>query len=111
MYLGCLKPFLRCRFGAQSKKYRPKGKAAKIQEAFDVPSYVLHHIMMGQNWPEGDASYHRKISIPSLLVYGMKDPLVSLGLYLFISLLYNASNYINGCVIQKRYFRNVVSLE
>merc|ERR1712223_1697957 len=76
--IGCLKPFLRCRFGAQSKKYRPKGKAAKIQEAFDVPSYVLHHIMMGQNWPEGDASYHRKISIPSLLVYGMKDPLVSL---------------------------------
>ena len=48
IYLGCLKPFLRCRFGAQSKKYRPKGKAAKIQEAFDVPSYVLHHIMMGQ---------------------------------------------------------------
>lgn len=31
----------------------PKGKAAKIQEAFDIPSYVLHHIMMGQKWPEG----------------------------------------------------------
>ena len=26
----------------------------------------------------GDASYHRKIQIPTLLVYGMKDPLVSL---------------------------------
>ena len=26
----------------------------------------------------GDAAYHRKISVPTLLVYGMKDPLVSL---------------------------------
>ena len=51
--IGCLKPLLKCRFGAQSKKYRPKGKASKIQESFDVPAYVLHHIMMGQNWPEG----------------------------------------------------------
>ena len=53
-FIGCLKPLLRCRFGAQSKKYRPKGKAAKIQESFDVPAYVLHHVMMGQNWPEGN---------------------------------------------------------
>ena len=26
----------------------------------------------------GDAAYHRKIGIPTLLAYGMKDPLVSL---------------------------------
>ena len=48
--------YFRCKFGAQGKKYRPKGKSTKIQESFDVPSYVLHHVMMGQNWPEGE--YH-----------------------------------------------------
>jgi abhydrolase domain-containing protein 8 len=26
----------------------------------------------------GDASFHRRISIPTLLIYGLKDPLVSL---------------------------------
>ena len=26
----------------------------------------------------GDASFHRKLGVPTLLVYGMKDPLVSL---------------------------------
>ena len=76
-FLSCLKPLLKCRFGS-SQKYKPRGKSTKIQQVFDVPGYVLHHVMMGQFWPEGDASYHRKIGVPTLLVYGMKDPLVSL---------------------------------
>ncbi len=97
-WLGCLKPFLKCKYGSK-RKYKSSavpGKSKKIHEAFDVPSYVLHHMIMGQNWPEGeltlssmsltlthdlvagDASYHRKIGLPTLLVYGMKDPLVSL---------------------------------
>ena len=50
--IGCLKPFLKCRFGS-SQKYVSRGKATKIQEAFDVPAYVLHHVLMGQLWPEG----------------------------------------------------------
>merc|ERR1711899_58660 len=75
--LACIKPFLKCRFGS-SRKYKARGKAAKIQQVFDIPAYVLHHVMMGQLWPEGDASFHRKLSVPTLLVYGMKDPLVSL---------------------------------
>jgi len=75
--LACIKPFLKCRFGS-SRKYKARGKAAKIQQVFDIPAYVLHHVMMGQLWPEGDASFHRKLGVPTLLVYGMKDPLVSL---------------------------------
>ena len=51
--IGCLKPFLKCRFGT-SQKYVSRGKATKIQEAFDVPAYVLHHVLMGQLWPEGE---------------------------------------------------------
>ena len=50
--IACLKPFLKCRFGT-SQKYEARGKASKIQESFDVPAYVLHHVLMGQLWPEG----------------------------------------------------------
>ena len=50
--LACIKPFLKCRFGS-SRKYKARGKAAKIQQVFDIPAYVLHHVMMGQIWPEG----------------------------------------------------------
>jgi len=34
--------------------------------------------MRGQNWPEGDAAFHRRILIPTLLVHGMKDTEVTL---------------------------------
>lgn len=43
-----------------------------------LPSYVRHHIAMGQTWLEGDVAFHRKIVMPTLLVHGLKDPFVSL---------------------------------
>ncbi|CAG0916294.1 unnamed protein product [Notodromas monacha] len=49
-----------------------------LSQAYDIPPYVLHHVMRGQIWPEGDSSFHRKIAVPVLLVYGLQDPLVSL---------------------------------
>ncbi|TRY63947.1 hypothetical protein TCAL_03585 [Tigriopus californicus] len=75
--VSCMKPFLRCGFLRQ-QQYNPRGRQIKFQRAFDVPSYVFKHIMAGQHWPEGDPTFHRRISTPSLLVYGMKDPFVSL---------------------------------
>lgn len=75
--VSCMKPFLRCGFLRQ-QQYNPRGRQIKFQRAFDVPSYVFKHIMAGQHWPEGDATFHRRISTPSLLVYGLKDPFVSL---------------------------------
>lgn len=76
--VSCLvKPLLKCGFLKQ-KKYNPRGKAIKFQEAYDVPSYVFKHIMNGQHWPEGDIAFHRRITVPTLLVYGLKDPFVSL---------------------------------
>lgn len=80
--VSCLKPLLKC--GLFRKPSRPKqnagvrGRTIKFPEALDVPGYVLKHIMNGQHWPEGDATFHRRITIPVLLVYGLKDPLVSL---------------------------------
>lgn len=43
-----------------------------------LPSYVRHHLAVGQVWPEGDVAFHRKIAVPTLLVYGLKDKFVSL---------------------------------
>ena len=35
-------------------------------------------ILRGQYWPEGDASFHRRLNQPTLLLYGMRDPFISL---------------------------------
>ena len=43
-----------------------------------IPQYVLEYIKKGQNWPEGDAAFHRKILIPTLLIHGMEDINVTL---------------------------------
>lgn len=59
--------------------YSSRGKhfdACEPQTA--VPSYVLRYIMEGQNWPEGDAAFHRRILIPTLLVHGLQDSSVTL---------------------------------
>lgn len=76
--VGCLRRVLECKFKNQQQKYNPRGKTIKFKEAFDVPAYVFQHVMAGQTWPEGDAGFHRRVTIPTLLVYGMRDTLVSL---------------------------------
>ena len=43
-----------------------------------LPTYVRHHLAVGQSWPEGDVAFHRKITVPTLLVHGLKDQHVSL---------------------------------
>lgn len=77
--LDCAKRVLECKWKAeQQHKYNPRGKTIKFNKAFDVPGYVFKHMMTGQVWPEGDAGFHRRVSCPTLLVYGMRDNLVSL---------------------------------
>lgn len=76
--INFLRLALECKFRNQQHKYNPRGKTIKFKEAFDVPSYVFKYVMLGQVWPEGDAGFHRRISVPTLLVYGMRDSLVSL---------------------------------
>jgi hypothetical protein len=43
-----------------------------------VPHYVLRYVAQGQDWPEGDATFHRRILAPTLLVHGLQDPYVTL---------------------------------
>jgi len=32
----------------------------------------------GQIWPDGDPAFYRRITVPTLLVYGMRDKVVNL---------------------------------
>lgn len=48
------------------------------EDAFNVPTYVLRHTMNGQIWPDGDEFFHNWLMCPTLLIYGLKDELVSL---------------------------------
>ena len=73
-----LKTVMECKYKSQQNKYSPRGKTIKYRETFDIPRYVLNHIAAGALWPEGDAALHRRITVPTLLVYGMRDDLVSL---------------------------------
>ena len=74
-----LKRMVECKAkNSQNSKYSPRGKTIKFRESFDIPKYVIRHVAAGALWPEGDAALHRRITVPTLLVYGMKDSLVSL---------------------------------
>ena len=76
--MALLRRILECKARGSHQKYNPRGKSLRFREAYDVPSYVLQHVMTGQIWPEGDAGFHRRVTVPTLLVYGMRDCLVSL---------------------------------
>ncbi|GLH14391.1 Uncharacterized protein GBIM_18807 [Gryllus bimaculatus] len=75
----CLKPLLFCGL-KRDILYVPCGKHIETADSIKagVPSYVLNHIARGQDWPEGDSAFHRRILVPTLLVHGMKDPYVTL---------------------------------
>ncbi|KAG8233818.1 hypothetical protein J437_LFUL008039, partial [Ladona fulva] len=58
--------------------YGPRGKHLHPCCTYELPPYVLKHVERGQEWVEGDAAFHRRIMVPTLLVHGLKDPYISL---------------------------------
>ena len=75
----CVKPFLKCGAFLQHQKEKAagningnsssmtsssaaasvaarRGKNNYFKNTLDIPPYVLHHILMGQHWPEGKSS-------------------------------------------------------
>ncbi|KAF5274523.1 hypothetical protein FQA39_LY07135 [Lamprigera yunnana] len=73
-----LKPFVFCGM-RRTLFYSLRGKhfnACDTENA--VPSHILRYFADGQNWPEGDAAFHRRILIPTLLVHGLQDTLITL---------------------------------
>ncbi|KAG7164992.1 uncharacterized protein LOC121871005 [Homarus americanus] len=78
-----LSPFLACGCCSREILYAPRGKhfASATLSGSDItptPRYVLEYVAKGQNWPEGDVAFHRRITVPTLLLQGMKDDRVSL---------------------------------
>nr|XP_045586461.1 uncharacterized protein LOC123748302 [Procambarus clarkii] len=78
-----LGPFLSCGCCSREILYAPRGKhfAAGTLAGLAItptPRYVLEYMAKGQNWPEGDVAFHRRITVPTLLLHGMKDDRVSL---------------------------------
>ena len=43
-----------------------------------LPAKIHQHFLDGQIWIDGDAAFHRRVSVPTLLVYGMRDKVVSM---------------------------------
>ncbi|KAJ8943965.1 hypothetical protein NQ318_013546 [Aromia moschata] len=79
---GCvytlLHPLLYCGL-KRSFFYASRGKQFKAcNEESAVPTYVLQHIANGQKWAEGDAAFHRRILVPTLLIHGLQDRNVTL---------------------------------
>ncbi|XP_021915595.1 uncharacterized protein LOC110827837 isoform X2 [Zootermopsis nevadensis] len=77
--LACMKPLLMCGF-RRNILYAPCGKHIESCPSMSrgMPHYVLHHVAQGQDWPEGDATFYRRILAPTLLVHGLQDPYVTL---------------------------------
>lgn len=77
--LRCLKSLLPCGI-RRAVFYGARGKSCIHENGplQSLPSYVRHHLGAGQSWPEGDVAFHRKVSVPTLLVHGLKDRFVSL---------------------------------
>jgi abhydrolase domain-containing protein 8 len=79
---GCIhtlfKPLLFCGL-KRSFLFSSRGKHFDICDPDSaIPTQILEYISMGQNWPEGDAAFHRRILVPTLLVHGLQDKQVTL---------------------------------
>ncbi|XP_013390910.1 protein ABHD8-like [Lingula anatina] len=76
--LACIKPILVC--GFQKSAFHKESKKTYVpkEKALDVPTYILKHMMNGQVWPEGNAEFHQWLNVPTLLIFGQDDQLVSL---------------------------------
>ncbi|CAH0561772.1 unnamed protein product [Brassicogethes aeneus] len=79
---GCVytlfRPLLFCGL-KRSFFYSSRGKHfSPCDNDGSIPSHVINYIAKGQQWPQGDAAFHRRILVPTLLVHGLQDQKVTL---------------------------------
>lgn len=74
-----LSPLLMCGL-RRDILYSPRGRQHPYcgNETQDQWPSHMPFILDGMNWPDGDYVYHRRISTPTLLIYGLRDNMVSL---------------------------------
>ncbi|XP_046839323.1 protein ABHD8-like [Xenia sp. Carnegie-2017] len=76
--LACLKSCVIWRFQRMSFHGRSSQDKIHLYQAFKAPTHVLRAIMVGQRWNEGDEQLHSDIMVPTLLIYGNNDKLVTM---------------------------------
>lgn len=81
LYNGSFKHFVQLVY-SRELLYTPRGKHYPVVTSDDTgvpstPRYIVEYTSIGQYWPEGDMAFHRRLTIPSLLLYGMKDTAIS----------------------------------
>ncbi|KAK9890146.1 hypothetical protein WA026_008952 [Henosepilachna vigintioctopunctata] len=77
-FQAMIQPLIFCGVN-RSLFYSSRGKFFECADDVGaIPNHVLHNVTMGQNWPEGDAAFHRRIFVPTLLVHGLLDKYVTL---------------------------------
>lgn len=77
-FQAIIEPLIFCGVN-RSLFYPPRGKFFDICEGYQgAPRHILEFIKEGQSWPGGDAAFHRRIFIPTLLVHGLQDKMVTL---------------------------------
>ena len=54
-----------------------KAKPTGMEEAFSFNAYSLWATMAGQRWPDGDKNFYSRLKMPTLLICGSQDRLVS----------------------------------
>ncbi|XP_033118422.1 protein ABHD8-like [Anneissia japonica] len=76
--LSCIKPIIVNGFTKRAFKDPKKQSQSDKDNSFNAPVNILHAMMKGQDWAEGNKSYHAEINTPVLLIYGMQDQFISL---------------------------------
>lgn len=76
-FVSCVRPCLDQVFEKSAFKKKQKNEMLK-RASFNIPSFVLHYVINGQDWPEGDEVYHSWISVPTLLINGREDTFATL---------------------------------
>uniref|UniRef100_T1IRN6 GH18 domain-containing protein n=1 Tax=Strigamia maritima TaxID=126957 RepID=T1IRN6_STRMM len=74
----CVQPLDYCGLYSRELFYCPSSREIAIPRTYEVPTYVLENYAYGQTWREGNLSFYRSIKIPTLLIYGLRDPYVTL---------------------------------
>eukprot|EP01135_Chromosphaera_perkinsii_P006688 Nk52_evm2s559 gene=Nk52_evmTU2s559 len=61
----------------EEKAVYGQDQSAHALQNFSISTRVLKGYMLGQDWPEGDHAYHRRIRQQALVIHGDEDSLVT----------------------------------
>lgn len=57
---------------------RVRGRFDNPELKHVLPPSIYRNVLSGQVWGDGDSAFYRRVTVPTLLVYGMRDKVVTL---------------------------------